>query len=203
MVIIGIDPGATIGLCVYDTTAGRVLFACDHTDAIEAYNHVKHLDEAHDAAAIGIERSRIYGIGGNKVADTIEQVGWFVGKLGIQIPPGSNEVLDCGYSVHLIERRLVTGALTKAIGQTVLTDAGVWAALKALHPNADRRPVAGIPGRPAEPPRLRAGSKSKWTIGKPEVAEVPAVEAGPLYGVSSHARSALAVAWALGKHLEG
>ena len=202
MIIIGIDPGATIGICVYDTTAGRALFSAEHSDVKQAAPEVFRLLHECKAEAIGIERARIYGIGGNEVANTIEQVGWLLALFAARLPGSADAIVDCGDNVWTVERRAVVKALTADVGQTVLKDGGVWGALKALHPDADRRPVAGIPGRPEELPRLRAGSKKLWTKGKPAVPAVDAVEAGPLYGVSSHARAALAVAWALGKHLE-
>ena len=184
MVIIGIDPGATIGVCVYDTTASKVLFAGQHRDPVEAINHVRHLDQEYGSAGIGIERARIYGAGGASVANTIEQVGWLLGQLGALLPVGTEAVQFCLSGVYTLERRAVVKALSAEMGESVKGDAGVWQALCRLHPDAVRRPVVGKPAT-----RTRAA--------------VEAVEAGPLYGVSSHARSALAVAWSLGKHLEG
>lgn len=186
MVIIGIDPGATIGLCVYDTTTGRALFAVHHHDPHLTLAAISALRETHPGAAVGIERARIYGKGGAHVADTIEQVGWLLGSLGAYLPPGTDAIQPCGNfsSVYTLERRAVVKALSTEMGESVKGDAGVWQAMCRLHPDAMRRPVVGKPAT-----RTRAA--------------VDAVEAGPLYGVSSHARSALAVAWALGKHLEG
>lgn len=183
MIIIGIDPGATIGLCVYDTTAKRALFAGQHRDPVEAVNHVRHLDQEYGSAGIGIERARIYGAGGASVANTIEQVGWLLGQLGALLPASSEAVTFCLSGVYTLERRAVVKALSTEMGQSVKGDAGVWAALCRVHPDAVRRPVVGKPA-----------TRTK--------AAVEAVEAGPLFGVSSHARAALAVAWALGKHLE-
>ena len=182
MKILGIDPGNTIGLCVYDTEARRAVFAAQHTDLHEAMSHAAHLDDVWKCDAIGIERARIYGAGGASVANTIEQVGWLLASLGASLPDSSAAIGYCGGDVHTLERRAVVSALTEAVGQSVKGDAGVWQALCTLHPGAAQRPVAAKPATRTKP-------------------AVDAVEAGPLYGVSSHARAALAVAWALGRHL--
>ena len=202
MRIIGIDPGKTIGLCVYDTDARRVLKAACVTSAQEALEWVQAEYRADDdgMTPVAIERPRIYasrlkdgrviGGGGNDIADTIEQVGWLVGALGGEMPrpksPGvyvcpPNMAVDC--EVYLLERRAVIGALSAEMGEQVRGDAGVWQALKALHPDAMRRPVAYKPA----------------TRHKPAVTPV---EGGPLYGVTSHAQQAVAVAWSLARHLE-
>lgn len=213
MIIIGIDPGKTIGIAVYDTTTRRIVHSETTTDAEDAVgsalSHECHYSDMGESVVVAIERPRIYHSAGNELCDTIEQVGWMFGELkGVYPPPelapgifggaGSGPVYP---PVYLLERRAVVGALSSAMGQQVRGDAGVWHALCDLHPDAMRAPVAGRAGRPAEPPRLRAGSKTKWTMGKPEVPAIPAVEAGPLYGVTSHARQAVAVAWALARHL--
>jgi hypothetical protein len=134
------------------------------------------------AEVIGIERARIYGAGGASVANTIEQVGWLLASLGASLPDSSAAIVRCGGDVHTLERRAVVSALSGAVGQSVKGDAGVWQALCTLHPGAAQRPVAAKPATRSKP-------------------AVDAVEAGPLYGVSSHARAALAVAWTLGQHL--
>ena len=184
MIIIGIDPGATIGIAVYDTTAGRVLFSVEHRNPDLTVSAVSALRECHIVRAIGIERARIYGAGGASVANTIEQVGWLLASLGAHLPTSGEAIQECGARlVYTLERRAVVKALSVEMGQAVQGDAGVWAALCRAHPDAVRRPVVGKPATRTKP-------------------AVEAVEAGPLYGVSSHARSALAVAWALGRYLE-
>ena len=184
MIIIGIDPGATIGIAVYDTTAGRVLYSGQYCDSVEASDHAMHLTAVHKAHAIGIERARIYGAGGAHVANTIEQVGWLLGRFQASLPAGSEAIQQCDWLRWTVERRAVIKALSAEMGESVKGDAGVWQALCRVHPDAVRRPVVGKPATRTKP-------------------AVEAVEAGPLYGVSSHARAALAVAWALGRHLEG
>jgi hypothetical protein len=117
------------------------------------------------------------------VANTIEQVGWLLASLNAHLPEGKDAIQECGARlVYTLERRAVVSALTAAVGQSVKGDAGVWQALCTLHPGGGQRPVAGKPATRSKP-------------------AVDAVEAGPLFGVSSHARAALAVAWTLGRHL--
>ena len=198
MIVIGIDPGKTIGLCAYDSEAKRVDRSWSTTSI---YDAIQWVEEYPAGTQIGIERARIYGMGGGEVANTIEQVGWFLASLQADLPQGNDAIIDCD-GVYTVERRAVVAALGQIVGQTVLKDTGVWSALCDLHPDAMRAPVAGRPGKPAEPPRLRSGSKTQWTKGKPAVAAIEAVEAGPLYGVTSHCRAALAVAWTLARHLE-
>lgn len=192
MLTIGIDPGATIGVCVYDTDARRVLKAACVVSAQEALEWVQAEYRADDSGMtpIAIERPRIYQSAGNELCDTIEQTGWLVGMLGGEYPPQPKAsgvyvcpptmARDC--EVYLLERRAVVGALSAAMGQTVKGDAGVWQALKALHPDATRRPVAERPATRTKP-------------------AVEGVRAGPLYGVTAHERAALAVAWTLARHL--
>lgn len=184
MKILGIDPGNTIGLCVYDTEAKRAVWAGQYATPQEAMNEVRSACRRHDPiGAIGIERARIYGAGGRTVANTIEQVGWLLASLGASLPDGKDAICDCGGDVFTLERRAVVSALGAAVGQSVKGDAGVWQALCTLHPGAAQRPVAA---------KLATRTKPA----------VDAVEAGPLFGVSSHARAALAVAWTLGRYLD-
>jgi len=180
--ILGIDPGATIGLCVYDTETRRAVWADQYTALGAAMAGISYARLWKGAEVIGIERARIYGAGGASVANTIEQVGWLLASLGASLPDSSAAIVRCGGDVHTLERRAVVSALTAAVGQSVKGDAGVWQALCTLHPGGGQRPVAGKPATRSKP-------------------AVDAVEAGPLFGVSSHARAALAVAWTLGRHL--
>jgi hypothetical protein len=180
--ILGIDPGATIGLCVYDTETRLAVWADQYTALGAAMAGISYARLWKGAEVIGIERARIYGAGGASVANTIEQVGWLLASLGANLPDSSAAIVRCGADVHTLERRAVVSALTAAVGQSVKGDAGVWQALCTLHPGAAQRPVAAKPATRSKP-------------------AVDAVEAGPLFGVSSHARAALAVAWTLGQHL--
>lgn len=183
MIVIGIDPGATIGVAVYDTVAKRAMYSAQFHDPVEVTNYVGAVRQTHIVGAVGIERARIYGAGGASVANTIEQVGWLLGKLSANLPKGGDAICDCRGRIYTLERRAVVKALSVEMGQSVQGDAGVWQALCRLHPDAMRRPVKAVPATARK-------------------AAVEAVEAGQLFGVSSHARSALAVAWALGRHLQ-
>lgn len=183
MLTIGIDPGATIGVCVYDAEDRCVLDTLTTRRPREAVEWARGwLDSCSSwSPYIGIERARIYAKGGAQVADTIEQVGWLLASLQADLPQSNAAIVDCD-GVYTVERRAVVSALSEAMGQTVKGDAGVWAALCALHPDATRRPMAERPATRTKP-------------------AVEAVRAGPLYGVTAHERAALAVAWTLAKHL--
>lgn len=159
MIVLGIDPGKTIGLCLYDTVSASVLAAecCAETDLDDAIHRLLPR-----ADTVSVERPRMYGVGGNDIADACEQAGWIVRRCGGLLPrkplhSGAHTFGD----VCALERRAVTSALSIATGQQVKGDAGVWAALVALHGGDDCK---------------RKG--------------------GALHGVASHARQALAVAWA-------
>jgi hypothetical protein len=131
MIVLGIDPGKTIGLCLYDTVAARVLAAecCAEPGLDDAIHRLLPL-----ADAVSVERPRMYGVGGNDIADACEQAGWIVRRCGGLLP---RESLRGGANtfgtVYALERRAVTAALSTATGQQVKGDAGVWAALVALH----------------------------------------------------------------------
>ena len=86
--IIGIDPGKTIGLCVYDTDARRVLKAACVVSPQTALEWVQAEYRANDGMTpVAIERPRIYQSAGNELCDTIEQVGWMLGELKGAYPP--------------------------------------------------------------------------------------------------------------------
>jgi hypothetical protein len=86
VIVIGIDPGATIGVAAYDTAAGRVLYSAQYRDPLQVTHYVGAVRQTHVVGAIGIERARIYGAGGASVANTIEQVGWLLASLGASLP---------------------------------------------------------------------------------------------------------------------
>lgn len=183
MLTIGIDPGATIGVCVYDAEDRRVLDRLTTRSPREAVDFARDWWDGGSTRLprIAIERARIYAKGGAQVADTLEQVGWMLAMLDGHLPQSNAAIVDCD-GVYTVERRAVVSALSVAMGQQVKGDAGVWAALCALHPDATRRPVAERPATRTKP-------------------AVEGVRAGPLYGVTAHERAALAVAWTLAKHL--
>ena len=183
MLTIGIDPGATIGVCVYDAEDRRVLDCITTRSPREAVDWARGWmgGACSRSPYIGIERARIYAKGGAQVADTLEQVGWMIAMLDGDLPAGK-AAIECCDTCWTVERRAVVSALSEAMGQQVKGDAGVWSALCALHPDATRRPVAERPATRTKP-------------------AVEGVKAGPLYGVTAHERAALAVAWTLAKHL--
>lgn len=202
MMILGIDPGKTIGLCLYDDMSARVVASeCVTAANLDAALH-RYLPRA---AVIAIERPRIYGIGGNDIADACEQFGWIVRRCGGVLPRKDHGggVGTFG-AVLALERRAVTDALSAAVGQQVRGDGGVWAALKQLHgDDCERAPQAAIEGRPYLPriQRVTATKTRAAVQGQREQTAIEpraAIPAGPLYGVTSHARQALAVAWAAG-----
>jgi len=183
MLTIGIDPGATIGVCVYDAADRCVLDRLTTKSPREAMDFARDWWDGGSTRSprIAIERARIYAKGGAQVADTLEQVGWMVAMMDGDLPVGK-AAIECCDTCWTVERRAVVSALSEAMGQQVKGDAGVWAALCALHPDATRRPVAERPATRTKP-------------------AVDGVRAGPLYGVTAHERAALAVAWTLARHL--
>jgi hypothetical protein len=181
--VAGIDPGKTVGLCVYDSAAGKVTDAAQYRSVAETVEHCRRLLQSGMCDAFAIERPRIYSHGGNELADTIEQFGALWHAIGGRAPlPAETQQLQGGvYRVdvqgwdfvrplYAIERRAVTRELSREMGEDVRGDAGVWSVLVELHGGrgvADRRAVKG-----SEPGVL-----------------------GLLHGLP-HARAALAVAWA-------
>ena len=168
MIILGIDPGKAIGLCLYDTDARRVVVA-ESAEALTVDDALHRLLPACDLVCI--ERPRVYGMGGNEMADTIEQCGWLIRRCGgmpvaATLDGVGGAFLHWGDRVYTCERRGALKALSDVIGLDVRKDAGVWAALVTLHGG-----------------------------------EGAAKKGGPLHGVRSHERAALAVAWSLGKVL--
>lgn len=133
--ILGIDPGKTIGLCVYDDLDRRVVSSETCTAAeVDAALH-RLLPSVQWTV---IERPRVYGMGGSEIADAIEQCGWLIRRCGGQPFAGPEPALGgaflCwGGSVFTCERRGALKALSGALGETVSKDAGVWAALVTLH----------------------------------------------------------------------
>ena len=203
MIILGIDPGQTIGWCTYDPAAQRVLDAGQY-NAGNAYELEELTEVLHTfPGMVAIERPRIYAKGGNDIADTIEQCGWMLGVLGK--PPGTSPtvaypcgVLAFGADVYLLERRVVLAALSQCIGQAVVGDSNVWRALCSFHgvdPRAKR-----------EKPRASAPKSAPYKARKshqPPLDPTPSVIAPPAIPekMPPHSKSALAVAWALSWYL--
>lgn len=209
MIILGIDPGKAIGLCLYDTDARRVVVA-ESAEAATVNDALHRLLPAADATVI--ERPRVYGMGGNEMADTIEQCGWLIRRCGgmpvaATLDGAGGAFLCWGDRVYTCERRGALKALSDTIGSDVRKDAGVWAALLTLHgPDAERAPQEAIAGRPYLP-RIQSVTATKTRAAVQGQREQTAIEAreavpaGPLHGVRAHERAALAVAWSLGKVL--
>ncbi len=162
MIILGIDPGKTVGLCLYDSESKAVLSSvCCTAPGLDAELH-RLLPQAE---LVAVERPRVYGSGGREIADACEQCGWLIRRCGgmpvaAPLDGSGGAIVLWGHRVSTFERRAVLKALSGAIGQSVTKDAGVWQALLVLH-----------------------GEDS----GK---------KGGVLFGVKSHGRAALAVAWA-------
>jgi hypothetical protein len=148
MKILGIDPGATTGWCVYDTEARRVI-ASAHLASFE----MPPLDLPCRPDYAVLERPRGYGPTRPQVVDCAYVAGRLVERVQREL------YLD----VHELERREICRRLSDAMHGTVnvRNDATAWAALLALH---------GGDGA--------------------------AKKGGPLHGVRSHERAALAVAFA-------
>jgi hypothetical protein len=164
VIAIGIDPGKTIGLCLYD--GDRVLAAEQCSSTIEAVQHAMAWWLQYPEAVIALEWPRVYGIGGNDIADTCAQAGYIWGRLGGLGTPA--EGVTTG--MHALTRGDVVSALSRKMGQQVRGDAGVWAALVELH--------GGKGIADCKPGKKGNGGPLGLLVGK------------------SHAKAALSVAWA-------
>ncbi len=159
MKILGVDPGATSGWCVYDSEERRVVVSGQFAthDIVSAGNELVsmaglcRMPIAHVDLAV-VERPKGYGPTRPQVVDCAYVAGRLVQKLiAARVHTGE------------LERREVCRRLTDAMfGEVrVRNDATAWAALLALHGG-----------------------------------DAAAKKGGPLYGVRSHGRAALAVAFA-------
>lgn len=176
MKVIGIDPGKTIGMCLYDLDRKEVVDALEFTGeqavlGVMSMVHDWMLDG--DVRAVAVEWPRIYSKAGNDVADTCIQTGMICWMLGIRLLPFENGHWNYARNAFMysITRQQVVKALTETMGQIVRSDAGVWAAMLELHGGkgvADKRATKTVEGGPLA-----------LLSGKP------------------HAKAALAVAWAV------
>lgn len=130
---IGIDPGKTIGLCLYDDEdgQGRVIDAQEAVRVQDAADVVLTWWRECDWPRVAIEWPRFYAKGGNDIADTCSQAGALFWAVGGRLLPG--ETGTCKSTVIVLTRAQVVKALTAQMGQEVRGDAGVWAALCDLH----------------------------------------------------------------------
>ncbi len=166
MIVIGIDPGKTIGLCLYN--GERVLAAEQCSTAEEAVFYAMSWLHLWPDAIVAVEWPRVYGIGGNDIADTCAQAGYIWARMGPGTPLPSEGTV---HWQRALTRGEVVSALSRRMGQQVRGDAGVWAALVELHGG---KGVADCkPGKKGE------GGPLGLLAGKP------------------HAKAALSVAWAV------
>jgi hypothetical protein len=174
MRVIGIDPGKTIGLCLYD---GQQVLAAVEAKGDAALLSVRDIvsdwTQADEVTAIAVEWPRIYSKAGNEVADTCIQTGMIWWMLGARELPNKDLVGQWCYRrdvyLYALTRQAIVKKLSEKMGQSVKTDSGVWSALVDLHGGkgiADKRTTKG-----------QAGGPLSLLSGKP------------------HARAALAVAW--------
>lgn len=161
MRVLGIDPGKTIGLCVYDTVLRKVMDATQCHTVSEAHREITRMAFVDQFKMYAIERPRIYSKGGGEIADTLEQFGalWVVcTRFAAAMPsewlprvPGAYRVTAGPTPVWALERRAVLGELSSQLGAQVKGDAGVWAALCDLHGGkgiADARQTKKAPAGP-------------------------------------------------------
>lgn len=176
MRVIAIDPGATVGMVLYDGMHVIDAIECkDESSLLSIRDFVNDWVELDKVKHIAVEWPRIYSKAGNEVADTCVQAGMLWWMLGGRSTPKPNEQADWVYRrgvyIHTLTRAHVVKSLSDRMGQTVKSDAGVWAAMIDLHGGpgiGDKRTTKKHPGGPLAP-----------VIGRP------------------HAKAALAVAWSL------
>ena len=152
MRVLGIDPGKTIGVCLYD---GAVLDAAEFGNVADLRTWLWRScgPNEPDPMAVDIaalEWPRMYSKGGNDIADTCAQAGWIWCALGGERMPIEGGSVG---AVRALTRQDVVGALSRKLGQQVRGDAGVWAALLDLHGGkgiADSKtgPLAALKGKP-------------------------------------------------------
>lgn len=169
MRVLGLDPGATTGWCLYvDSDAGRYVQACGtFSGHLVTTAEMRAWLEQWRPDFVAIERPKGYGPTRPQLVDC----GYVCGRL-----VGEMRHLLAHVEVKEMTRLEVCQTLTAAVHGVVnvRTDATAWAALVLLHgEGSDRKP------------KTRKG----------EVID----DGGPLGRVTSHARAALAVAvaWTL------
>ncbi len=164
MRVIGIDPGKTVGMVLYDGT--KVIDAAQATGdgaLLMVRDFIADWIRDKDSYSIVVEWPRIYSKAGNEVADTCIQAGmiwWMLGARGLPYKEtGPQWSYQQGLQLHALTRQQIVKGLSERMGQAVKTDAGVWAALVDLHGGkgvADKRttkkeqggPLAELCGRP-------------------------------------------------------
>lgn len=118
MNIMGIDPGATTGWCLYDAIRGRALASGQFPGADVS---LEMREQSRNASVFVIERPMGYGPTYPQVVDAA----WYGGQLATL----------CSASAAPITRREIKAILTEATQGDVRVkdDATAWAALKLLH----------------------------------------------------------------------
>ncbi len=123
MIILGIDPGATTGWCLYDSGDRHVIASGSDRDigVVAELHHAMLLEHVDD---IAIERPKGYGPTRPQVVDCAYVCGWIAATLDAH-----------GFEVHELVRRDVCAILTDAVHGVVRVknDATAWAALVLLH----------------------------------------------------------------------
>ena len=122
--ILGIDPGATTGWCLYDPTARRAI-ECGEFEGHD-YGSALHAPEPGDT--IVIERPKGYGA---MARPQLIDCGYVCGRLVERLA----RLALCPCTVHELNRLEVCKALTAAVHAqiNVRNDATAWAALLLLH----------------------------------------------------------------------
>lgn len=165
--ILGLDPGATSGWCVYDPASRRAI-ECGEVEGHEyggtALDLVLHGAGPSALRHVVIERPKGYGPTRPQMVDC----GWIGGRLAERV--SRRESLQ-PREVHELTRMEVCKILTAAMhgAFNVRNDATAWAALLELHGE-------------------QAGRKAQHKKG------IEIAPPGPLGIVTGHARAALAVA---------
>lgn len=176
MKVIGIDPGKTIGLVLYD--GKQALDACEckgDTAVLDARDVIDHWCSHERPEAIAIEWPRIYSKAGNDVADTCIQTGmlwWMIGARTLPVHGRAPQwVSSRSVHLHSLTRSEIVKELSDKMGQQVKTDAGVWAALLDLHGGkgvADKKFTKSEPSGPLSElrgkPHARAALAAAWVI---------------------------------------
>ena len=152
MNILGIDPGATTGWCLYDTEAKRVLEA-------GSFRGVEYSAEMTSAVAkaqaVAVEKPVAYG----PTRPDVVECAWIAG------------ILWHRFGSEVMTRREVKQILTDATNRDVrvVDDASAWAALKLLHgEGSDVKPTkkreGGCIGRVTSHERAALALVVAWAI---------------------------------------
>ena len=129
MIVLGIDPGATTGWCMYDTEARRVLEA----GQFDGYDVPLRGPDEPIPDVIVLERPKGYGPTRPQLVDC----GYIAGRLVER----AGRIRDVYELTRLDVKKTLTAATLGEIN--VRTDATAWAALKLLHGGDDSAKKGG------------------------------------------------------------